>query len=89
MYVGSERLLREGDIVTLRTGAPIPTQRKLQPGALGRVVIADAPTEADPMGEVSVMFGKNGTPLRLHRHWLRLVRRPKGRGRAWQAPPKG
>ena len=77
--------LREGDVVELRAGAPVPAQRRLQTGVQGRVVIADAPTS---QAEVSVVFGQGGRPIRLHQRWLRLVKRPKGRGRPWQPLPK-
>jgi hypothetical protein len=83
-----EQQLREGDLVELCPDAPLPAHCRLQPGAQGRVVVAEMGMESNPTGEVSVQFGR-GRTLRLHGHWLRFVSRPKRRGRPWLPPTAG
>ena len=69
--------LRDGDVVALRAGAPVPAYAWLQPGVQGRVIIADDPNAGDRTGEVTVVFPRHaGHPIRLHRHWVRFISRP-------------
>jgi hypothetical protein len=71
--------LREGDVVALRTGAPVPAYSWLQPGVEGCVIIADEANARDLSGEVTVIFARHaGHPIRLHRHWVRFISRPRG-----------
>jgi len=71
--------LQDGDVVALRAGAPVPAYTWLQPGVQGRVIIADDPNAADRTGEVTVIFARHaGHPIRLHRHWVRFISRPRG-----------
>jgi hypothetical protein len=66
--------LRDGDTVELLPGAPVPTlHHHLQPGARGRVVVADTAPEHEPTGWVTVLFGHSGRPVRLHERWLRRI----------------
>ena len=69
--------LREGDIVELLHGAPVPAHQALRPGAQGRIIVADAPTDYDPSEEVTVLFESHGRAVRLHRRWLRWARTPR------------
>jgi hypothetical protein len=70
--------LQEGDVVALRAGAPVPAYGWLQPGVEGRVIIADAPNAGDRTGVVTVIFARrDGHPIRLHRHWVRFMSRPR------------
>jgi len=72
--------LREGDLVALRAGAPVPAYPWLQPGVEGRVLIADDPNTRYPTGEVTVIFARHAShPIRVHRHWVRFLSRPGNR----------
>jgi hypothetical protein len=74
--------LREGDTVALRAGAPVPSYPWLQAGVEGRVIIADDPDTRYPTGEVTVIFARHTThPIRVHRHWVRFLSRPRNRRR--------
>jgi hypothetical protein len=86
MDMMTEPRLCVGDIVELRPSAPVPPHPWLQPGLEGRVVMADATIDGEPSNEITVLFAHHAQrPIRLHRRWVRFLRRPKGRGRPWQA----
>ena len=75
--MAKERPLREGDRVELLPGAPVPAHHALYPGARGRVVIVDAPSE--PTAWVTVVFSRSGRAVQLQQRWLRRVEQPAKR----------